>query len=69
MITLQLHAGSFICSFELNRENKDVLLLRTEMLKNRSNSITCMKLSQYEKMAEFMISKFCCNDKTSSVRK
>ena len=45
----------------------DILFISIEMLKNRSLSISCVTLSQFEEMVEFLISKFCCNDKSSSV--
>ena len=44
----------------------DILFMSIEMLKNRSLSISCVTLSQFEEMVEFLISKFCCNDKSSS---
>ena len=68
LISLLLHVGSFVCLIE-KKQNcvLNMLILPAEVLKNRSNMITCMKLSQYGKMAEFMISQFCCNNKSTSV--
>ena len=45
----------------------DILFISIEMLKNRSLSISCATQSQFEEVVEFLISKFCCNDKSSSV--
>ena len=47
----------------------DILFIsiEIEMLKNRSLSFSCVTLSQFEEVVEFLISKFCCNDKSSSV--
>ncbi len=44
-----------------------LIFILIEMLKNRSHSITSITLSQFEEVAEFLLSKFCCNDKSSSV--
>ena len=44
-------------------------LLLAEILKNRTHSIPCLKSSQFEKVTQLMISKFCCNEKSSSVMK
>ncbi len=44
-----------------------LIFILIEMLKNRSHSITCITLSQFEEVVEFLLSKFCCNDKSSSV--
>ena len=45
----------------------DILFISIEMLKNRSLSISCVTLSQFEEVVEFLISMFCCNDKSSLV--
>ena len=45
----------------------DILFISIEMLKNRSLSISCVTLSQFKEVVEFLISKFYCNNKSSSV--
>ena len=45
----------------------DIQFISIEILKNRSLSISCVTLSQFEEVVEFLISKFCYNDKSSSV--
>ncbi len=44
-----------------------LIFILIEMLKNRSHSITCITLSQFEEVVEFLLSKYCCNDKSSSL--
>ena len=45
LISLLLHVGSFVCLIE-KKQNcvLNMLILPAEVLKNRSNMITCMKL-------------------------
>ncbi len=43
-----------------------LIFILIEMLKNRTH-ITCITLSEFEEVVEFLLSKYCCNDKSSSV--
>ncbi len=58
--SLILHARNFVSYTICIMFYTDFLIfILIEMLKNRSHSITCITLSQFEEVVEFLLSKYC----------